>query len=412
MTCGRAALFALALFAAPAAQAVTINPVYSLSMLGGQYFYGGQQGALTGNFSALAAPAMRLNDEWDLFPTFTASYQGTKQVVDLVGAGTLFQEQMDCGAGLKPVYTPGWRHWKLKPSYGFRSEFLKETKDENWGQGLFDYRRHDFGVEAEYVYRDPFSLRAAADYSMTSFPNYSSLESKAAFELQGKALARELVGDKILDSNAILFTLAANAPWRKAVVEFSYSLLAQGFPNQHVVDETGNLVDPLRSDIGHILGAGVKTHVPLRRRWGEEIKMAASFDAAYILNTSNQNNYDALRMQYQSGYYDYSELRLSPAARFMIGNPDRPVTVGLSTAFWLRSYPNRMTQNSAGAYQPENLSSKSWMLSASVSRPIATRVKVLFNFQYGAAYSNQKYESFYKYSYSAVNYLFGVSYDY
>jgi hypothetical protein len=386
---------------------MTVEPVYSLSLLGGQYFFGGERGHLAGNFSAPAAPGMKFNDEWEFFPSVSGSYQGTKQVIDLVGAGTVFQEQMDYRVGLKPVYSPGGGPWRVKPSYGFRTQLLKETKEETWTGGLFDYRRHDFGLEGEFVYQDPFSVRASFDYAMTNFPNYSSLESKAAFDFQGQSLARELVGDKVLDSDALLFGLAASAPWRAAVFEFGYTFLSQDFPNQHVVDLTGGLTSPLRSDSAHLFSAGVKAPIPLSFPG----KMIGSFGLAYTLSSSNQNNYDALRTQFQEGYYDFSEFRLSPGARYMAGNPDRPVTFGLGFDVWLRDYPNRRVQDSAGTYQADTLSQTNWMVSASVSRPIAPRMRLLFDFSYGAASSNMGYESLYKYSYTAMNYLFGVSYD-
>ncbi|MEK9145624.1 MAG: hypothetical protein AAB339_08460, partial [Elusimicrobiota bacterium] len=340
--------------------------------------------------------------------TISSSYQGTKQVVDLVGAGTLFQEQMDHRAGAKGVYTLKDRRWKLKPSFGYRAQLLKETADEKWGGGLFDYRRADFGLETEYAYKDPFAVRASFHYAMTTFPNYTSLESRAAFSLQGQDLARELVGDKVLDTHAYLFRLSAEAPYRGAVLEGSYALLSQRFPKQYVVDAAGNLTSPLRSDMTHALELGAKLPFEVAPR----ARLLASFDLGYTRSASNQNSYDALRAQFQEGYYDYSEFRVSPGARLLVGNPDRPVTMGLGMMFWIRDYAARKTQDTAGAYQSAALNSTSWLLSASVSRPIAPRVRVLFNFQYGAAYSNQRYETFYKYGYSAANYLFGVGYDF
>lgn len=398
----------LAALLAPSASAATVEPVYSLSLLGGQYFFGGERGHLAGNLSALAAPGIQFNDEWEFFPSVRGSYQGTKQVLDLVGAGTVFQEQMDYAVGLKPVYSPGGGRWRVKPSYGFRTQLLKETREENWTSGLFDYRRHDFGLEGEFAYQDPFSVRAYFGYAMTEFPNYSSLESRAAFDFNGQSLARELVGDKVLDTRAFLFTLGGNAPWRGLVFDFGYTLLRQDFPKQHVVDLSGALTSPLRADTAHLLSAGVKAPVPLGSLPG---RMVGSLGLTYARSSSNQNNYDALRTHFQEGYYDYSEFRLSPGARYMVGNPDRPVTFGLGFDVWLRDYPHRQVQDSAGTYQADTLGQTNWMVAASVSRPIAPRVRLMVDVSYGQASSNMGYESLYKYSYTATNYLFGVSYD-
>ena len=157
-----------------------MSPIYGLQVLGGQYFFAGDKGALSGNISGVVAPAMKFNERWSLLPSLNSSYQGTKQVVDLVGAGTLVQEQMEHRAALKAVYSPEGSRWRFKPSASFKAQLLKETRGETWGKGLFDYRKWNAGFETEFMYHDPFSVRLGLDYYETSFHNYTSLESQAA----------------------------------------------------------------------------------------------------------------------------------------------------------------------------------------------------------------------------------------
>ena len=392
----------------PPAAAVDMQPVYSLTLLGGQYFFSSSRGALTGNFSALAAPGMRFNEYWELFPSVSSSYQGTKQVVDLVGAGTLFQEQLDNRLAVKTVYTPDDTRWKIKSSLGYKAHWLKETRDEHWSRDLFDSTRMDANLETEFIYKDPFSVRGGLTYFMTSFPNYSSLESMAAFDFQGQTLARELVGDKVLNANGQMLTLTGNFPYQGAAFEFGYTLLRQDYPRQHLVNAAGNLVSPLREDLAHMFDAGVK----LPMETALSAKTVLSFDIGYTQNTSNQNNYDALRTQFQSGYYDYSEYRFSPGAAVVTGDRDRPTTWGLNAVISMRSYPHRLIQNSTGLYLGEELATTSWLLAGSVSRILLPRVKLLAQCQYGSSRSNQQFQQFYKYSYTAISYLFGVSYDF
>ena len=82
----------LCVMARPAA-ALEVSPIYGLQVLGGQYFFAGDKGALSGNISGVVAPAMKFNERWSLLPSLNSSYQGTKQVVDLVGAGTLVRSR-------------------------------------------------------------------------------------------------------------------------------------------------------------------------------------------------------------------------------------------------------------------------------------------------------------------------------
>ena len=43
-----------------------LSPIYGLQILGGQSFYSGQKGSLSGNMSGVIAPAMKFNDNWAL----------------------------------------------------------------------------------------------------------------------------------------------------------------------------------------------------------------------------------------------------------------------------------------------------------------------------------------------------------
>ena len=397
----------LAAACAPAG-AVEVEPVYDLHFLRGQYFFEGGHSSLAGNLSGLAAPAVRFNERWELYPSLASSYKGTKEVVDVVGAGTVFQEQMEHRLGVKGVYKVPDTPWRVKPSVSYAAQFLKETKDESFGKGLFDYRKLDMGVEGEYVYKEPFSVRAGFSYFMTHYPNYTSLESQAALDFQGQPLARELVGDNVLDAHGQMLNLAGELPWRGLLLESGYTFMHQRFGEQRVVNEAGLLDDASRNDYLHALNAGVRYPV----KFGPRLKGAASFDMAFALSHSNQNNYDAQRTRFIAGHYDYRELRFSPGARLSVGDQDWPTTFSLNASVALRSYPNRPIQDSAGTYQGDSFSQTNYMLSFTAARPVAPRFKALFNVQYGIARSNQEFEQFYSYNYSATNYLFGLSYEY
>ncbi len=92
----KAASLAVSLLAAgsrPLA-AYDITPYYQASLMGGQYFYETNQGALAGNASLLATAAMKISPDLTLIPLYSGRYQGAKQVADLAGGGTLFQALM------------------------------------------------------------------------------------------------------------------------------------------------------------------------------------------------------------------------------------------------------------------------------------------------------------------------------
>src|SRR3989339_282585 len=108
--------------------AYEVTPYFNASFLGGQYFFSGQEGALSGNASALASASVKMSRELTLIPLYSGRYQGTKQVTDLVGGGTLFQERMDHKVAVRGIYSISPK-LRIKPEAEFKWDLLKETKD-------------------------------------------------------------------------------------------------------------------------------------------------------------------------------------------------------------------------------------------------------------------------------------------
>jgi hypothetical protein len=392
------------------AKGVEVIPIYDFQFMGGQNFYTGQAPSLSANAGGVVAPAVKFNDEWSLVPTLTSNYTGTRQVLDLVAGGSLFRSQWDNAATIKALYTPDGSLWRIKPYGGFKYEFLRESTDEQLGKGLYDYRQWETGLDAEYVYRDPFSVHAGLDYYEIHFPNYTSLESQAATQFQGQDLARELIGDYVLDTQNVLFTAGGDGrlPFGGLIAQAQATLLGERFPNQHVVDGGGNLTGTLREDVVASLGAGVK------RPWdlGDELKVVGSFDATYSDDDSNQSSYDASETRYIPLFYNYEELKLSPDVKVYLGPAKKPMALDVFGAWWHRRYPNRPIQDASGNYLGSALDTDSWMASASVSYPMDDHFNLLFTVQYGRETSNQQFLELYQYDYTTATYMFGFSYDY
>ena len=405
-------ILALVLLLCGPAAGVEIDPLYKAQVLGGQYFFAGNKADLTGNASVTAAPALKFSDEWALLPAAQASYQGTKQVVDLVGAGTLFQEQMDYRAAARAIWSPQGSPWRLKPSFSYKYQLLKETKDEHWGGGLFDYQKWRFGMEAEYLWRDPFSWRFGVDYYETQFPNYSSLESQAALEFRGQSLARELVGDHVLDTRNVAVSAAVDGPVHERVtLEGALSVTYRNFPRQRVVDSVGSLTGDFRQDVFTSARLAARMPAELNR----DLRVLGALELGFAYNSSSQNDYDAADVRYTPYYYNYGEWRLDPSLKFLAGPQgpgSRPMVLELSGSWWRRRYPYRTAQDAAGVCNNGSLRTTGWTMGAALNYPMLRRLSLIFEATVGRTSSNQGFEQFYRYNYSVANYLFGVSYEY
>ncbi|MEK6544705.1 MAG: fibronectin type III domain-containing protein [Elusimicrobiota bacterium] len=382
-------------------------PNYYAAFTGGQYFFAGEAGGLSGNTNVVLSPAMEFSPEWSLIPVYSMQYKGTKQIADLVGGGTLFQQSQDHSIAVKGVYRPNKR-WAFKPSMGFKTELLQETKNEDWGKGLFDYRKPSVGMEAEYIYKDPFSVRLSYDFYGLYFINYDSLESQ-----MGSDLSRELAGTKVLDSLNHSMGASANIPvtpfGHTLILQADYMIVLRDFGQQHVVLNTGQYQPDTRKDT--VQSAGISALTPVVKV--PAFKLTASLGYAFTVNDSNQNSYDAGRTFFNEDYYDYTAHSLSPRVSASVGRGKEPVQVSLGTSLSMQDYGSRKAQDVSGAYLGDTVDVTTMVTSLTVRKPLQDNFYLTMNSSWGHVSSdNMKYEKVYRYNYNTANYLFGFSYEY
>ena len=396
-----------ALAAAPLSAYETV-PYYKASLAGGQHFFETSAGSLSGNASLTAAASMKFSPIFTLIPMYSGRYQGSKQVADLAGGGTLFQALMDHKASIKGVYSAG-PGLTIKPELAFKREYLKETRDEAWGDGLFDYTRPGASIEAEYLYSDPFTLRAGYDLYNLRFHNYTSLESQIG--AADGSLARELAGDHVLNSLNGNFYAAANGkmPW-DSIGDLTVSYTGRTYGKQRVVDEAGQLAAKTRKD--SVAAAGFGWRFPGKLSGGRLLVPGLSL--SYAANRSNQNNYDTQNTKFIKNYYGYARagagLFVSLRAPLEGGKRFWETRLG---ADWTRTdYDKRLVQDATGLYKTGKVYISAITSSADLSYGIAKNFKLNASMQYGRQSSNMKYEKLYRYTFSMFSYLLGFSYEY
>lgn len=396
------------LLCAPAAGAVEWVPVGGLSVLGGMHSFAGDLGSLTGNASASFSPAMRLSPRWSFLPSAHAEYEGTRRVDDVLGTMTPAAERLEGRLGLRLVRSDPSSRWRLKPTISYTRELSKETKDEAWGKGLYDQIRWAIGGEVELLTIEPHSLRLAADWFEAVYPNYTTLESQAALQFAGQSLARELVGDRVLDRRGWQLTLSGDAPLgRRAVGEASLTGVWSRFAAQPLIDEGGQFQDRAREDF--LTRASFALRMP--HEWNADLRARAGVEVGVTANTSNQNGYDATRGRFLPGFYDFVEWRVEPSAIFVIGPPRRPVTAALKIGRRQRLYTSRPTQSETGAYGSGSLTTTEWTFGTSLDYPMARRLSLLFCLERASTSSNQRYQRYYRYAYEATTALAGFRWD-
>ena len=407
--------FAVLLCLVAPAAAVEVSPVLNGSLSGGQYFFKKQKGSFSGNAAMTAAVLLKFNEKWSLLPTYSGSYQGTKGVDDGVGAGTLFQQQMDHRLSMTGLRRLQETSWTLKPSVSYKREFLKETRDETWGKGLFDYEKTALGLEAENAYQAPFTYRLALDVYRVRFPNYESLESKSGVDPLGNPLGRELASKRVLDTYNYQLTASGSRPYPyddpRYIFQGSYSVLYQDFLDQRLVNLRGQFDASGRKDILQTLSGSIGR--PLKIRFaGEEARLDVSFGLNAGYCRSNQNTYDAVFSRYVPDAYSYWSLGAGPAVALAWGNVKQPSRLSGSFRWSRQSYLGRLVQDGDGVYGPAKQRQDRYVLSFGYGYPIAPNLTLTARTSFLWAASNQKYEKTYSYTYRTINYLLGLNYEY
>ncbi|MBL8023157.1 MAG: hypothetical protein JNK54_02590 [Elusimicrobia bacterium] len=380
--------------------AATVTPLTQMTLTTGQSFYDGTATSVSGNADVVVTPVVKFSDQWSVFPTYHGFYQGTQDVQSLAGGGRFFRDTTGHSLLLKDVHTFGV--WKIKPSLGASMEWLRETRDEGWGQGLFDYRKWNGGLEVEYNPTPAFGGRAAYDYFQIIFPNYESLESA-----QDPTLSRELAGEKVLNNTngMTLLNTWMSLPW-KGKLDVTGLVHSRKFKDQPLVNDQGQLLSTNRKDESLVLDS-VLTY-PLPTLFG--IRFWGDLGGRYITLNSNQNHFDAKQSVFQANYYDYEEGRGS--AQLVATILENLWRMSLSGYYERRRYADRLAQDSTGVDLNENLITTTVTTRLGLAHSLTPNTKIHLNGSLGWSHSNTNYEGIFRYNYRIASYGIGISYDF
>lgn len=383
-------------------RAVEVSPVVNAELLGGQYFYNGNDNSFGAVASLSASPYMKFNDQWSLVPLYSGNYNGTQQVQDLIGGGTLFQESQDHTASLKLIrsFDDGL---KLKVVGAYSEQFLRETTDESWGNALYNNDRASGGAEAEYSWEKDRYVRLAYDYYSIWFPNYNSLESQGAVD----GLGREFNAPNVLNTNNNAVTLGTQLglPWN-GFLEASASYTWSQFPGENLVDLSGDLISTLREDDIETFSLQGTWPIAINPGW----KIFSSLGYSWTHDLSNQNNYDAQQFFFNPNYFSYVTQTLQNQWTLAVG--DNPWTLTWNWNLSHQQYANRLVQDSFGNYGTDVTWVDGFFTGLTFTYPIDKGFKLNAITQFGWNNSNNEDNNVYQYHYNTQTYLLGFSYAY
>lgn len=386
----------------PLSHSVEMKPIINGELLLGQYWYNGADSTLGGIASLTASPYLKFNDRWSVVPLYQGRYQGTKQVSDFTGGGTLFQDSQDHNLSVKGIrsFENGL---KLKAITGYGIEWLRETRDEGWTKGLYDNKRLSAGTEAEWGWAENQFARLSYDYYRVHFPNYQSLESQA-----GSDLGRELAQPDVLDNQNHRFSLGGQTVLPgHGLLAITFSQTLRSFSDQKVVAPTGSLTADSRND--SIQSASLEGTWPV---WGgERGRLLASLGYGWTHLLSDQNSYDASRTLFLGNYYAYVQQSLFN--RWVFVSPsERPWTLQMAWSLSRQKYSDRLTQDNLGSYGTDKTRVDNAAVSLGFGYPLAKQFQLKGQVSLGWSDSNNTFTRVYQYHYHTASYLLGFSYAY
>ncbi|MCM2266861.1 MAG: hypothetical protein NDI60_03700 [Elusimicrobiales bacterium] len=397
---------ALLLLAPAAADAGNYKLMGKLDLFGGQYFFGGQSGAFNGYGVLDAQLARSYSPSAGFFASLRSVYTGFKQVNELAGGGTLFQQSLDNSLGFKLIrrYEGGY---SLKPRAAVKNQLFRETKDEKWGEGLYDFMRYEAGVTLERKTRlglgIPWTWQLSWDAYYTRYTRFKSLASQ-----YGQELAAPNPGTRVLDTLTNQFSYATELDlpnFKKA--DFLFSLAMIDYQDQKVINSEGRYLSSKRSDYYQALNLGLsKRYNDIQALGGVRPVLGAGLSLANLISNQSHLDTDPAHLKFIRGFYDYTEVRLSPSAQFTF------IGTGLITRFnydfAVRGYTERLAQRGDGSYTSKKLAQYSSSFTAEAAYPLARSLDVKVQGTWAASRSNNRYEQVYRYNYDSSSYFAGM----
>ena len=382
---------------------IKFTPVIDVSLMGGKYFLDEAAASFQARADAFVSPVIKLSDSHELIPVLSAYYSGTQDVQELAGGGVLTRQRRGDDISLKYVYTREFD--KYKPRISFSKALIKETKDETWGNGLFDYATFSMGFEAEQE-RPHGTFTESYDYYSVKYPNYSTLLSQSATVID-TATFNELsrnAGANTMDNVNHRFAFTYTWFPEPLVMTAGYDLTLRSYGDQAIVKKPAAGAALFKSDKRSDLVQNISFKLSQNMK---PLLLSARAHMTYM--SSNQNSYDSSRTKYIPDYYSYIELGLAPAVTLGLKNGAQ---FGFTAEYKKLFYQGRLKQDAGGNYSSENTDQDTWLTSLSARYPIMNRFFARASFNYQITSSNMRYEANYKYNYRANTYLLGVEWEF
>lgn len=363
---------------------------------------------LSGLYAATnLAPAVKLSPRDYFIPLYSGLYRKQRQIINEEEGGRLYTTLMSHNFSLMHKHLIS--DLITQRINGFISlNYNKETSDESFGDGLYDYR--DYGLNLDYQYNlaktetDTGTILLGGKYYFRKYPNFSTLISLAA-----QTASEEDEKDQNVWGPTFRYTHKAAD---KLILSLGYDFLFKRFTDKHTIDSDGVLEDGKRKDQVH--------YFKLNADYKLNPRFILGLNTEIELNNSNQDYYDTVETPLALGddifvphYFNYNRYEIKPSLIYIHPlTEDKNIILKIAYAYTLREYNNRNIRDSQGAYKSEIQEDRIHAAYLSVNFPLSEKFSFLINADYIHNISNMEYEKYYRYDYDLYHILSGFSYKF
>ncbi len=408
-----ASFFLTAFASALPAQALEKDAFFYLidaQLLGGYSEVTGNDGILSTDDQWSISPNLTLiKDTLYWINLYTGSYNRASQVVAQEEGGRSTESTMSHSLTTALKYNVS-KTWMLRPLFFADWVFVNEAANENFGEGLYDYRDIGGGLESAWVTMETKTqlneVRAGYRYFDREYPNYESLLSQFDPRAQvNEQREKDFQGHKV--------NLSYEAQNREG---WSWGaegvLLYKDYDDKRTIDRNGiRSLDDRRQEYQEIVNV-YAAHL-VCPNWTFRL------DGQVTVNTGNLDFYDTHNTATLSDddfipdYFDYVSFLTRPSLTYQREIAEgKNLIASAAYGFSAQYYLGRRVQNISGNYQSDEEEDFAHSFSGHLSVPLTKYVSWVTVANYTIVDSNQKYEAFYLYTYDTWSAMTGFSLKY
>jgi hypothetical protein len=400
-----------ALAAAEAPEAAASGPF--IFLLDGEALFGYSDiaGPAEGDFSTsekwLASAAYKVNEKDRLIALYNGSFR-KDNIFIRQDEGSQNSNQL-LSHSLSAAFQKHFSETLIvKPVFFYDTVFVKETADEDLGDGLYDYEDLGGGFENTHLFGGEDGKTRKLTYGFNVFrreyPNYRTLEALSS---------REPLEDKEKDFVGYKADASWRAPWWfDTSARVGGTALLKDYTDKLTVDSNGIRENGERRDLYF------EVEGSLFKELTESI--GAGFMSGFKNNGSNLDFYDTRNTltltddRYFDGYYDYHAYELRPSVTLkgpsFFPQAD-PSSAQVSWTFEKTFYPGRTAQNISGVLLGEDQEDRNAKTAVQLNVPLSAHWTWMIAGSYEKQVSNQKFENTFLYTYEAWSVLSGVRFE-